>query len=134
VFYEDELVLGLWDAYPVSEGHALVITRRHVATWFDANADEQAAVMRGVEVARAQIEKTREPDGYNVGFNAGGLRGRRCFTCMCMSSRVSAETWRIRGVGCGMSFRPRLRIGSLASGPHRRRHIPSQAAALAGGR
>jgi diadenosine tetraphosphate (Ap4A) HIT family hydrolase len=25
VFYEDELVLGLWDAYPVSEGHALVM-------------------------------------------------------------------------------------------------------------
>jgi hypothetical protein len=44
VFYEDALVLGLWDAYPVSEGHALVITRRHVATWFDASADEQAAV------------------------------------------------------------------------------------------
>ena len=26
VFYEDELVLGLWDAYPVSEGHAREIT------------------------------------------------------------------------------------------------------------
>jgi diadenosine tetraphosphate (Ap4A) HIT family hydrolase len=25
VFYEDALVLGLWDAYPVSEGHALVM-------------------------------------------------------------------------------------------------------------
>ena len=35
VFYEDALVLGLWDAYPVSAGHALVVTRRHVASWFD---------------------------------------------------------------------------------------------------
>ena len=76
VFYEDELVLGLWDAYPVSEGHALVITRRHVANWFDASPDEQAAVMRGVEVARAEIEKTRKPDGYNVGFNAGEAAGQ----------------------------------------------------------
>jgi ATP adenylyltransferase len=79
VFYEDELVLGLWDAYPVSEGHALVITRRHVATWFDASPEEQAAVMRGVEVARAEIEKTRKPDGYNVGFNAGEAAGQTVF-------------------------------------------------------
>ncbi len=35
VFYEDELVLCLWDAYPVSEGHALVITRRHVSVWIN---------------------------------------------------------------------------------------------------
>lgn len=79
MFYEDELVLGLWDAYPVSEGHALVVTRRHVATWFDATADEQAAVMRGVEVARSEIEKTRKPDGYNVGFNAGEAAGQTVF-------------------------------------------------------
>jgi ATP adenylyltransferase len=79
VFYEDELVLGLWDAYPVSEGHALVITRRHVATWFDASAEEQAALMRGVEVARAEIEKARKPDGYNVGFNAGEAAGQTVF-------------------------------------------------------
>ena len=79
VFYEDELVLGLWDAYPVSEGHALVVTRRHVATWFDASAEEQAAVMRGVDIARAEIEKTRKPDGYNVGFNAGEAAGQTVF-------------------------------------------------------
>jgi diadenosine tetraphosphate (Ap4A) HIT family hydrolase len=40
VFYEDELVLGLWDAYPVSEGHALVITRRHVAFTVEETAYE----------------------------------------------------------------------------------------------
>jgi diadenosine tetraphosphate (Ap4A) HIT family hydrolase len=79
VFYEDALVLGLWDAYPVSEGHALVVTRRHVATWFDASPEERAAVMRGVEIARAEIEKARKPDGYNVGFNAGEAAGQTVF-------------------------------------------------------
>lgn len=79
VFYEDPLVLGLWDAYPVSTGHALLVTRRHVATWFDASPEEHAAVMRGVEVARAEIEKHRKPDGYNVGFNAGQAAGQTVF-------------------------------------------------------
>jgi len=79
IFHEDELIRCLWDAFPVSEGHALVITRRHVASWFDASADEQAAVMRGVEIARAEIEKTRQPDGYNVGFNVGEAAGQTVF-------------------------------------------------------
>jgi len=79
VFYQDDLICCLWDAFPVSDGHALVITRRHVATWFEANVEEQAAVMRGIEVARTEIEKTRQPDGYNVGFNAGEAAGQTVF-------------------------------------------------------
>jgi diadenosine tetraphosphate (Ap4A) HIT family hydrolase len=40
VFYQGRDVLGLWDAFPVSPGHALLVTRRHVATWFDVTRDE----------------------------------------------------------------------------------------------
>jgi diadenosine tetraphosphate (Ap4A) HIT family hydrolase len=79
VFYQDDLICCLWDAYPVSDGHALVITRRHVATLFEATADEQAAITRGIEIARQEIEKTRKPDGYNVGFNAGEAAGQTVF-------------------------------------------------------
>jgi diadenosine tetraphosphate (Ap4A) HIT family hydrolase len=79
VFYRDNLICCLWDAYPVSEGHALVITRRHVATWFDASPEEQAAVMRGVEVARAEISKRHAPDGFNVGINVDAAAGQTVF-------------------------------------------------------
>jgi diadenosine tetraphosphate (Ap4A) HIT family hydrolase len=30
---------------PSSEGHLLIVPRRHVPTWFDASADERAALM-----------------------------------------------------------------------------------------
>jgi diadenosine tetraphosphate (Ap4A) HIT family hydrolase len=79
VFYQDDLILCLWDAFPVSEGHALVITRRHVATWFDVSPQEQAAILGGIEISRQEIEKTRKPDGYNVGFNAGEAAGQTLF-------------------------------------------------------
>ena len=79
IFYEDELIRCTWDAFPVSEGHALVITRRHVATWFDATVEEQAAIVRGIEIARREIEKSMRPDGYNVGFNAGEAAGQTVF-------------------------------------------------------
>ncbi|MEJ2534949.1 MAG: HIT family protein, partial [Gammaproteobacteria bacterium] len=76
VFYEDDLVRCLWDAFPVSDGHALVITRRHVATWFDATPDELAAVLHAVERAKQEIERTRRPDGYNIGTTAGEAAGQ----------------------------------------------------------
>src|SRR5689334_21345865 len=36
VFHSGELVVALWDAHPVSPGHALFVTRRHVPAWWDA--------------------------------------------------------------------------------------------------
>ena len=55
VFYRDALVLGLWDAYPVTPGHALLIPTRHVDTWFDATMEERIALLRGIDVARAAM-------------------------------------------------------------------------------
>ncbi|MCP3917197.1 MAG: HIT domain-containing protein [bacterium] len=43
VFHEGALVRAIWDAFPVTPGHALLITRRHVPTWFEATREEQAA-------------------------------------------------------------------------------------------
>jgi diadenosine tetraphosphate (Ap4A) HIT family hydrolase len=79
IFYEDELIRCIWDAFPVSEGHALVITCRHVPTWFDATAEEKDAITRGIDIARREIEKSTSPDGYNVGFNAGEAAGQTVF-------------------------------------------------------
>lgn len=36
VFHAGNHVVGLWDAFAVSPGHALLIPRRHVASWFEA--------------------------------------------------------------------------------------------------
>jgi diadenosine tetraphosphate (Ap4A) HIT family hydrolase len=85
VFLATESVLGIWDAFPVSPGHALLIPRRHVTTWFDASEAERAALAAAVAEARSLIEtRARErgvgiPDGYNVGFNAGEAAGQTVF-------------------------------------------------------
>ena len=31
VVFRDDLVFAIWDRYPVSDGHLLVITKRHFA-------------------------------------------------------------------------------------------------------
>lgn len=76
IFHQaDPVVLCLWDAFPVTDGHALVITRRHVATWFEASRGEQAALLEGIEVARAAILRDHHPDGFNIGINVGVAAG-----------------------------------------------------------
>jgi diadenosine tetraphosphate (Ap4A) HIT family hydrolase len=79
IFFHDALVLGLWDAYPVSPGHALLVPRRHVATWFDATDEEKLALGAAIDEAKREIEMRCRPDGYNVGFNAGEVAGQTVF-------------------------------------------------------
>ncbi len=79
IFYEGRLVAGLWDAFPVSPGHALIVTRRHVPTWFDATAEEQAELGRAIAFARMAIGERHCPDGFNIGVNVGEAAGQTVF-------------------------------------------------------
>ena len=76
LFHESELVLGLWDGYPVAPGHALLVPKRHVGTWFDASAEEQRELVQGIDFAHAAILECHRPDGFNVGMNLGAAAGQ----------------------------------------------------------
>ena len=58
VFHESELVIGLWDQYPVSPGHALLVPRRHIDDWFDATSEEQHALTSALTLARLAIAES----------------------------------------------------------------------------
>jgi diadenosine tetraphosphate (Ap4A) HIT family hydrolase len=79
IFYQDSLVIGLWDIFPVNPGHALLITRRHVRDWFEASHEERMALTRAVEVARFAIAGSFQADGYNIGINVGEAAGQTVF-------------------------------------------------------
>ena len=79
VFYQDDLVIGLWDQSPVSPGHALVATRRVVPDWFAATEAEQAALLRAITHARDEILQHHQPDGFNIGINNGAAAGQTVF-------------------------------------------------------
>jgi diadenosine tetraphosphate (Ap4A) HIT family hydrolase len=79
ILLETPEVLARWDAHPVSPGHALIIPRRHVATWFEATERERAALAAATELVKAEIEKLHRPDGYNIGINVGEAAGQTVF-------------------------------------------------------
>lgn len=79
LFYQGRLVVGLWDAYPVSPGHALLVPRRHFASWWDASPDEQLELLSAIAAARAAILQRHQPDGFNIGINVGEAAGQTIF-------------------------------------------------------
>lgn len=74
--YESERVLGFRDRFPVSDGHTLIIPRRHAVTYFDAFEEERAELWQAVEAVKRDLDRELQPDGYNVGFNAGEAAGQ----------------------------------------------------------
>ncbi len=75
-FYEGSLVRALWDAYPVTDGHALVVTRRHVGSWFDATDEEQAELLSVARLVEEVVRERYGADGFNLGVNVGEAAGQ----------------------------------------------------------
>jgi len=69
----NEEAFAIFDRFPVSPHHALVVTKRVVPTWFEATPHEQAALMELVNVVKQMLDERMnpKPDGYNVGYNVG---------------------------------------------------------------
>ena len=64
------------DRFPVSPGHALVVPRRLIGTWWEATDQERADILALVDEVKRQLDAELQPEGYNVGFNAGAAAGQ----------------------------------------------------------
>ena len=74
----NEHCFAVYDRFPVSPGHVLVITHRVVPTFFECTVAEQMGALALVHIVKAMLDTrlTPKPDGYNVGFNAGAAAGQ----------------------------------------------------------
>lgn len=72
---------AIWDQYPVSQGHILIIPKRHVPSYFDLTDQEQVAITKLLKKAKDIIQLQFHPDGYNIGINIGEVAGQTVFHC-----------------------------------------------------
>jgi diadenosine tetraphosphate (Ap4A) HIT family hydrolase len=79
IIASSELSLAFFDGFPVSPGHALVIPRRHVASFFDLTDEEVADLMALTHRVKALVDARFHPDGYNIGINVGEMAGQSVF-------------------------------------------------------
>jgi ATP adenylyltransferase len=76
VIIESPNAYSVYDRFPVSNGHALVIPRRHIADYFELTLEEQSACWSMVNSVRQILLKKYKPDGFNVGINVNKEAGQ----------------------------------------------------------
>lgn len=76
IITSDLEVLAFHDGYPVTEGHTLVVPRRHVTTLFELPPDEQANIWLFVSRVRDFLAAKLNVENFNVGVNDGQLAGQ----------------------------------------------------------
>lgn len=76
IVIKNDLAFAHFDSYPVNPGHCLVITRRHVGEYFQATAEEKAAIWALVDEMKTVVDREYHPDGYNIGVNIGKAAGQ----------------------------------------------------------
>jgi len=77
VLLENELAICIADAYPVTEGHSLVIPRRHIADGLALYQPEWNALTQLLKLRREQLEsQDLSISGWNVGLNSGEAAGQ----------------------------------------------------------
>lgn len=79
IIAENELALAFFDRYPVNQGHTLIVTKRHVETYFDATLEEKDAITRLLIDVKKKLDEEFHPDGYNIGVNVGAAGGQTVF-------------------------------------------------------
>ena len=81
IIYQDSTWIAILDGYPVSEGHTLLIPKRHCETYFDLNYLELESLGVTIGVVKRLLDTKYHPNGYNVGVNCGEAAGQTIMHC-----------------------------------------------------
>ncbi len=77
--YENDRCYAIYDAYPVNPGHALIIPKRHIETYFEATAEEVLSFHKALHAVKRMVDSRYAPDGYNIGINVHEAAGQSVF-------------------------------------------------------
>lgn len=79
---ENEHCYAIFDNFPVTPGHMLIIPKRHFAYYFGMTYEENLSVFKLLEKAKDLLVKEHEDiTGFNVGVNVGKDAGQSVFHC-----------------------------------------------------
>ena len=73
---ESELSFAIYDGFPVNDGHALIIPKRHTANYFDLNNEEQSDCFELLNRVKELVQQKYNPAGFNVGININEEAGQ----------------------------------------------------------
>ncbi len=65
-----------WDDFPVSLGHAEIIPKKHILSFFDLSDEEIVQMYDLIKEIKNIIQERYHPDAFNIGINDGAEAGR----------------------------------------------------------
>ena len=81
IIYENDLWVAIWDGYPVSMGHTLLIPKRHCSTYLDLNMAEAATLMGSIKEVVNILKMKYGAKDFNIGVNCGKNAGQTVMHC-----------------------------------------------------
>jgi len=79
IILSNDLAFAIYDRFPVSEGHMLIIPRRHMEDLWSSTSKERQALGDLLEECKKHLDKMFAPAGYNIGINCGEAAGQTIF-------------------------------------------------------
>lgn len=83
ILYKDSDFFIMFDGFPASPGHILIITNGHEETYFDLSKSKKNKLVEMLDKAKEIVESKYEPDGYNIGMNCGETSGQTVMQFHC---------------------------------------------------
>jgi len=76
---ENEHFFVIRDIRPVSRGHCLIISKRHVPSYFELDAQELPSLHSITVQTKAYLDEKYQASGYNLAINHGRSAGQTVF-------------------------------------------------------
>lgn len=74
--YDADDFFMIYDRFPVSPGHLLIVSKHVRTDYFDLTHKEKEILPQLIDVSRCIIEEHHRPYGYNIGMNCGIAAGQ----------------------------------------------------------
>lgn len=68
--------IAFYDAYPVTKGHVLLVSKEHFNTFFDLPDRLKDSLLFRINDIKEILDNKFHPDGYNIGCNCGEAAGQ----------------------------------------------------------
>lgn len=83
ILYRDSDFFIMFDNYPTSPGHILIITTGNEKDFFELSESKRIKLLSMIDKSKDFISEKYNPDGYNIGMNCGETSGQTVMQFHC---------------------------------------------------
>lgn len=81
ILFETTEWIAIYDRYPVTTGHTLLIPKEHFETFFDLPDRLKESLQFRMKDVKKILDDKFHPTGYNIGVNCGKSAGQTVMHC-----------------------------------------------------